>query len=150
MKWKWTYKNYKINFSQKISLIIETNIFPPGCTYYYPWEEIITGFLTWIGTLLFSQSCPTLCIPLTAALQASLSFTISWSLLILMSIESTMPSNQLILCCPTSSSPQSFPISGSFPGNWLFGLGGQSIGASASAPVLPKTIQSWISLGLTS
>ena len=89
-----------------------------------------------------AQSCPTLCIPWTAALQASLSFTISWSLLILMSIESRMPSNQLILCCPISSSPQSFPISGSFPGNWLLALGGQSIGASASALVLPKTIQS--------
>ena len=36
----------------------------------------------------------------TAAHQASLSFTISWSLLKLMSIESVMPSNYLILCCP--------------------------------------------------
>ena len=39
-------------------------------------------------------------IPRTAARQASLSFTISWSLLILMSIESMMPPNHLILCCP--------------------------------------------------
>ena len=38
--------------------------------------------------------------PWTTALQASLSFTISWSLLKLMSIESMMPSNRLILCCP--------------------------------------------------
>ena len=38
--------------------------------------------------------------PWTAALQASLSFTISWSLLKLMSIESLMPSNHLILRCP--------------------------------------------------
>ena len=37
--------------------------------------------------------------PWTAALQASLSFTISWSLLKLISIESVMPSNHLILCC---------------------------------------------------
>ena len=37
--------------------------------------------------------------PWTAAHQASLSFTISWSLLKLMSIESMMPSNHLILCC---------------------------------------------------
>ena len=36
----------------------------------------------------------------TAAHQASLSFTISWSLLTLMSIELMMPSNHLILCCP--------------------------------------------------
>ena len=38
--------------------------------------------------------------PWTAARQASLSFTISWSLLILMSIEFVMPSNHLILCRP--------------------------------------------------
>ena len=46
------------------------------------------------------QSCPTLCDPWTAAHQASLSFTISWSLLKLMSIASVMPSNHLILCHP--------------------------------------------------
>ena len=46
------------------------------------------------------QSCPTLCNPGTAAHQASLSFTISRSLLKLMSIESVMPSNHLILCHP--------------------------------------------------
>ena len=38
-------------------------------------------------------------IPWTVACQASLSFTVSWSLLKLMSIESVMPSNHLILCC---------------------------------------------------
>ena len=47
-----------------------------------------------------SQSCPTLCDPWTAACQASQSFTISWSLLKLMSIVSVMPSNHLILCHP--------------------------------------------------
>ena len=47
-----------------------------------------------------SLSCSTLCNPWTAACQASLSFTISQSLLKLMSIESVMPSNHLILCCP--------------------------------------------------
>ena len=46
--------------------------------------------------------------PWTAARQASLSFTISWSLLKLMSIDSVMPSNNLVLCrplLPTSSFP---------------------------------------------
>ena len=38
--------------------------------------------------------------PWTAACQVSLSFTISWNWLTLMSIESVMPSNHLILCCP--------------------------------------------------
>ena len=48
-----------------------------------------------------------------------------------------------------SSCPQSFPTSGSFPMSWLFTPGGQSIGASASASVLPKKIQGWFPLGLT-
>ena len=45
----------------------------------------------------------------TATRQASLSFTISWSLLKLMSIESVMPSNHLILCCPLLLLPSIFP-----------------------------------------
>ena len=47
--------------------------------------------------------------PWTAACQASLSFTISQSLLKLMSIESVMPSNHLILCCPLLLLPSIFP-----------------------------------------
>ena len=77
--------------------------------------------------------------PWTAARQAPLSFTNSQSLLKLMSIESVMPSNHLILCRPFSSCLQSFPASGSFPTSQFFASGGQSIGASAS--VLPMNIQ---------
>ena len=44
---------------------------------------------------------------------------------------------------------QSFPASGSFPMSWLFTSGGQTIGASASATVLPVNIQGWFPLGLT-
>ena len=47
--------------------------------------------------------------PWTAAHQASLSFTISWSLLELMSIESVMPSNHLVLCCSLFLLPSIFP-----------------------------------------
>ena len=47
--------------------------------------------------------------PRTAARQASLSFTISWSLLRLMSIESVMPSNHLILCRHLLFLPSVFP-----------------------------------------
>ena len=47
--------------------------------------------------------------PWTAALQASLSITTSWSLLKLMSIESVMPSNHLILYCPLLLPPSIFP-----------------------------------------
>ena len=48
-----------------------------------------------------------------------------------------------------SSCLLSFPTSGSFPVSWLSISGGQSIGASASALVLPMNIQSWFPLGLT-
>ena len=47
------------------------------------------------------------------------------------------------------SCPQSFPVPGSLPVNWLFTSGSQSIGASASALVLPMNIQGWSPLGLT-
>ena len=48
---------------------------------------------------------------------------------------------------PFSSCPQSFPASGSFQMSQLFESGGQSIGVSASAPVLPMNIQDWFPLG---
>ena len=55
-----------------------------------------------------AQSYPTLCNPITAAHQASLSITNSQSLPKLMSIESVMPSNHLILCCPLLLPPSIF------------------------------------------
>ena len=85
----------------------------------------------------------------TAACQASLSFTISQSLLKLMSIESVMASNHLIFCHIFSSYFQSSQTSGSFPVSQLFTSGGQSIGASASASDLPVNFQDWFPLGLT-
>ena len=56
-----------------------------------------------------AKSCPTLCKPWTAVRQASLSFTVSWSLLKLRSIESVMPSHHLILCRPLLLLPSVFP-----------------------------------------
>ena len=50
---------------------------------------------------------------------------------------------------PFSSCPQSFPASGSFPISQLFTWGGQSIGVSASASVLPMNTQDWSPLGWT-
>ena len=57
-----------------------------------------------------AQSCPTVCVPWTAARQASLSNTNSWSFLKLMSIESVMPPNHLILCHPLLLLPAIFHI----------------------------------------
>ena len=82
-------------------------------------------------------SCvPLFMTPWTAARQASLSITNSRSLLKLMSIESVMPSNPLILCHPLLP-PSIFLALGSFSMSQFFASGGQGIGVSASASVLP-------------
>ena len=75
--------------------------------------------------------------PWTAAHQASLSFTVSWSLLKLMSWSQWSHPNISSSVIPFSFCPQSSPASGSFLLSWLFTSGGQSIGASTSASVLP-------------
>ena len=61
--------------------------------------------------------------PWTAAHQASLSITNSWSLLKLMSTESVIPSNHLILCRPLLLPPSIFPASGSFQMSQFFTSG---------------------------
>ena len=75
--------------------------------------------------------------------------TNSQSLLKLMSIELVISSNHLILCLPLLLLLQSFPASGYFPISFFFASGGQGIGVSASASVLPMNIQDWFHLGLT-
>ena len=57
--------------------------------------------------------------PRTAACQASLSLTISWSMLKLMSIELVMPSNHRILCCPLLLLPSIFPSIRVFSNEWV-------------------------------
>ena len=79
--------------------------------------------------------------PRTAARQASLSITNSRSLLKLMSIESVMPSTISSSVIHFSSCLQSFPGSGFSPMCEFFASGGQRIGVSASASVLPVNIQ---------
>ena len=74
-------------------------------------------------------------------LQASLSFTISQSLLKLMSMESVMPSHHLILCHPLLILPSIFSSIKGLQISWLLTSGGQSTGASATASVLPMNIQ---------
>ena len=86
--------------------------------------------------------------PWTAARQASLSITSSQSLLKLMSIELVMPSNHLILSRPLLLL-LIFPSIRVFSMSQFFTSGGQSIGVSASASVLPMNIQDWFPLGWT-
>ena len=89
--------------------------------------------------------------PWTAARQASLSNTNSWSPPKPMSIESMIPSYHLILCCPLLFLPSILSSIRVFPMSQFFASGGQSIRASAlaSASVLPMCIQGWFPLGLT-
>ena len=81
--------------------------------------------------------------PWIAVCQASLSFTISWSLLKLMSLESVMPSNHLILCHPLLLLTSIFPSIRVFSFRWLLASGGLSIRASTS--VLPVNYSRLIS-----
>ena len=103
----------------------------------------------WSFFVIQSLSCVWLfATPWTAACQASLSSTISRSLLKLMFIESVMPSNHLTFCHHLLVLHSTFPESGYFPKSWLFASGGQNIGASASASVFPTNIQHWLPLEL--
>ena len=109
-------------------------------------EDLGSAALGTHSSSLFSSVQSLSCVqlfatPWTTARQASLSITNSRSLPKLMSVESVMPSNHLILCHPFSSCLQSFPASGSFPMSQFFTSGGQSIGGSASASVLPVNTQ---------
>ena len=79
--------------------------------------------------------------PWNAARQASLSFTISRSLLRLTYIESVMLSNHLTLCCPFFLLPSIFSNIKVFSNESAFTWGGQNIGASVSTSVLPMNIQ---------
>ena len=87
--------------------------------------------------------------PQTAAGQASLSITNSWSLLKLMSIESVIPSNYLILCRSPLFPPSIFPSIRVFSNESILCIRWPNIGASASASILPMNIQDWFPLGWT-
>ena len=84
----------------------------------------------------------------TAAHQTSLSFTISQSLLKLMSIESVMPFNHFILSCPLLLLLLIFPSIRVFSSELAFCIRWPNIGASASASVLLMNIQGYFPLGL--
>ena len=94
----------------------------------------------------FTQSCPTLCDSMNCSTPGFPVHHQLLELVKLMSVESVVPSNHLILCCPLLFLP-SFPASGSFPMNEFFATNGQSTGVSAS--ILPMNIQEWFPLGWT-
>ena len=103
------------------------------------------------GSIQFSHTSmsSSLWPPWTTALQASLAITNSRSFLKVMSIDQWYHPTISISLNPFSSCLQFFPASGSLLMSQLLASGGQSIGVSASASVLPMNIQDWVPLGLT-
>ena len=88
-----------------------------------------------------AQACPTLCIPMDCSMPASLSFTISWSFLKLMSTELMMASNHLILCHPLLLLPSTFPSIRVFSSELTLHVRWPKYWSLASASVLPMNIQ---------
>ena len=110
--------------------------------FFYHWCHLgspLGGFEALVVVVQSLSHIQLFVTPWTAACQASLTFTISWCLLRLMSIESVMPT--ILSSGVPFSCLQSFPASGSFRMSWIFASGGQSTGASASVSVLPMIIQ---------
>ena len=102
------------------------------------------------GSIPFSsvaQSCPTLWDPMDCSPPG---FPVHHrSLFKLMSIESVIPSNHLILCCSLLLLSSIFPSIRSFPMSLFLASGSQSFGSSASSSVLPMNIQDWFPLQMT-
>ena len=96
-----------------------------------------------------TQSCLTLYDPMDCNTPDFLSITNSRSLLKLMSIESVMPSNHLILCCPLLLLPSIFPSIRVFSDESVLCIRWPKLRASASASVLSMNIQDRFILVLT-
>ena len=79
------------------------------CSSFERWYFILFYYLTWLSLVQLLSHVLLLVTLWTTVCQASLSFTISWSLLKLMCIELVMPSNHLILCFPLLLLPSIFP-----------------------------------------
>ena len=113
------------------SNIIE--LYQPNIPELKHWKQPICQLVTvQFSSLQLLSLVPLFVTPWTAASQASLPFTNSRRLLKLISIESVMTSNHLILCLPLLHPHSVFPSIAS---------GGHSIGVSASASVFPMNIQ---------
>ena len=115
----------------------------------YAWIFITLGYINWISSVQSLSHVWLFATPWTIARQASC------PALTARVYSNSCPLNQW--CHPTISSSvipfsshlQSFPESGSFPMSQFFASGGQGIGVSASALVLPVNIQDRFPLGLT-
>ena len=132
--------NYLFNIDINVELV--------GCKEW-PSVQIISLMLS-VQFSSVAQLCLTLCDPMDCSMPA---FPVHYQLLELTQThvhlvgDAIQPSHPL--SSPFSSHLQSFPVSGSFPVSQFFTSGGQSIGVSASASVLPMSICDWFPLGLS-
>ena len=136
-----------------LSIFIVTHFLTFKCQWHSDGSRIKSRYLqisSKVGSVQLLSRVRLFAAPWTAACQASLSITNSQSSPKLMSIKSVMPSKHLILCCPLLLLPSIFPSIRSFQMSQCFSSGGQSIGVSASASVLPMNIQDWFPLWWTS
>ena len=108
-----------------------------------------TGFLWGFSSIQLLSHVRLFATPCTAAHQASLSITNSWSLLKLMSIESVMPSNHLILSCPLLLLPSIFPSIRFFSNELVLHImWPKLLELQLQQLVHPMNIQDWFPLGL--
>ena len=142
---------FQVSMLQKGQVFLTSNFLSPTlifnsvASFIREWTFYLTN-LSSVQLLSYVQLFLT---TWTAACQAFLCITNSWSLLKLMSsswwCHPTISSSIILFC----SCLQSFPASGSFPMSQFFTSGAQSIGVSASAAVLPMNIQDWFPLRWT-
>ena len=105
--------------------------------------------LSFIQFSSVAQSCPTLCDPMNRSMPGLTVQHQPWSLPKLMSIESVMPSNHPILCCPLLLLPSISPNIRVFSNESALHIRWPNTGVSASTSVLPMNIQDWSPLGWT-
>ena len=103
-------------------------------------SQMLFYIVEFISSVQSLSHVPLFATPWAAACQASLSITNSRSLLKLMAFALVMPSNHLIFCRSLFLLPSIFPSIRVFSVSQFFASGGQSIGVSALASVLPMNI----------
>ena len=113
---------------------------PPNHFYYPKWSPQFSSVAQWGLTLCNPMDCSTTGFPVHHQLPEPTQTHVHRV------GDAIQPSQSYVV--PFPSCLQSFPASGSFSRSQFFASGDQSIGASAS--VLPKNIQDWFPLGLTS
>ena len=110
---------------------------------------MLTHFILFIHCCSVTQLCPTLCDPMTAACQASLSLTIPRSLPKFMFIASVMPSSYLILWCPLLLLPSIFSSIRDFSNESSVHIRWPKYWNFSFIISLPVNIQGWSPLRLT-